>query len=164
MLIRSLHHVITAFRVDLLSDLYGTVPSSDHVIIITSHLCPRFAAGDLLKTYFVQISFWYEQICPSYHHCKMGKKLSISISATDALVYYNCWVQEDINASSLNYSLRCNNEHLLSAGRHACTCTCDCFVATWASGVHSSMHACMCTLSLASTKPLITAAIQMRFG
>ena len=132
------------------------------------------------------------------------------LGAADASVYCNCCVQEAINATSLNYSLRCNNVPLLSAGRHACTCTCDCFprarlgwpalsekhcsyewagtvfsltpiswnsilvyfpvlpnrpfVATWASGVHSSMHACMCTLSLASTKPLITAAIQMRFG
>jgi len=50
----------------------------------------------------------------------MGKKLSISISATDALVYYNCWVQEAINASSLNYSLRCNNGICFQqAGMHA---------------------------------------------
>ena len=74
------------------------------LLVLTSHLCPLFAAlwrtynifcsnfffiytnkfvlsvlrCGWLTTYFIQLVFLsYKQICPFYHHC-MGKKLSIS--------------------------------------------------------------------------------------
>jgi hypothetical protein len=136
-------------------------------------LCPHFTAG-VLTTYFVRISFlyeqicpihaslrmtydifclisffFYEQICPSYHYC-MGKNLSISRCNR----YFSLLQPLDARSS------------LMSAvsTTHFTTIMSICF--QWAC-MHAHAHAtaCICTLSLKyACMPLITAAIQMRFG